>query len=342
MEDKNKKITKTIKNLIIFILLIGLTFYLILRDQDISQIFNIVVNANKGYILIAIIAIFIYILCEATNVHRTLKALGEKVSFIKNVKYTLIGFFFSSITPAASGGQPMEIYFMHKDNVSVAHSTLALLMQLCSFQIISITIGVISAILHFDVIKDGLIFLVIIGILLNATALALLIIGIFSKRLSSALIRITVKILKFFRISNIEQKQEKLEKELFKYQDSAVYIKSNRLIIIKTLITTLIQVIIYFSIPYWVYCALGFSEYNIFQIITLQAVLYATVSGIPSPGAVGVSEGGFIGIFKNVFAPTIINSAMLLNRGISFYLVVLVSAVIVMISTIKDKKVVKE
>ncbi len=32
----------------------------------------------------------------------------------------------------------------------------------------------------------------------------------------------------------------------------------------------------------------------LFEIITLQSVLYATVSGIPSPGAIGVSEGGFL------------------------------------------------
>ena len=68
-------------------------------------------------------------------------------------------------------------------------------------------------------------------------------------------------------------------------------------------------------------------KYNIFEIITLQSIIYATVSGIPSPGAVGVSEGGFIAIFKHVFPENMINSAMLLNRGINFYLFVIISLV---------------
>lgn len=337
--EKNKKIKKYIINLIIFVLLIILTFSLVLKDQDISQIFNIVKSVKKEYIIIAIIAMLIYFACEAINVGRVLKALGEKSTFIKNIRYTLVGFFFSSITPAASGGQPMEIYYMHKEKISVANSTLALLIQLSSFQVVTITMGIISAIINFDVLKDGFIWFLILGIALNASALALLIIGIFSKRLSEGLIKICVKLLKFFRVKNIEKKQEKIENELGKYQESAIYIKQHKALMLKTMLTTLIQVIAYYSIPYWVYCAFGYSECGIMEIITLQAVLYATVSGIPSPGAVGVSEGGFLGIFKNVFPEATISSAMLLNRGVNFYLFVIISAITVMITAFKTKNI---
>ena len=336
--EKKKKIRKTITNLIIFILLIILTFSIVFQGQDVSEIFNIIKNVKIEYIFIGIIAMCIYIMGETINIGRILKELGEKSSFIRNIRYTLIGFFFSAITPAASGGQPMEIYYMHKDNIKVAHSTLALLLHLCSFQIVSLTFGILSAIIHFDVLKSGLIYLFILGIALNMSALALLIIGIFSKRLSAALVRGFVKLLKFFRIKKIEEKQEKLEKELASYQESAVYIKNHKLLMVKTLITTLIQMLVYYSIPYWVYLAFGYGTENIWSLLTLQAVLYATVSGIPLPGSVGASEGGFIGIFRNVFPQAMINSAMILNRGISFYLFVLISAVVVIYSTLKDKK----
>ena len=336
--EKKKKIRKTITNLIIFILLIILTFSIVFQGQDVSEIFNIIKNVKIEYIFIGIIAMCIYIMGETINIGRILKELGEKSSFIRNIRYTLIGFFFSAITPAASGGQPMEIYYMHKDNIKVAHSTLALLLHLCSFQIVSLTFGILSAIIHFDVLKSGLIYLFILGIALNMSALALLIIGIFSKRLSAALVRGFVKLLKFFRIKKIEEKQEKLERELASYQESAVYIKNHKLLMVKTLITTLIQMLVYYSIPYWVYLAFGYSTEKIWTLLTLQAVLYATVSGIPLPGSVGASEGGFIGIFRNVFPQSMINSAMILNRGISFYLFVLISAVVVIYSTLKDKK----
>lgn len=336
--EKMKKIRKTIINLIVFILLIMLTFTLIFKDQDITQVLNIATQVKGQYIIIAIIAMCIYIIAESINIGRILKELGEKTKFLSNIKYTLIGFFFSSITPAASGGQPMEIYYMHKDNVSVANSTLSLLMHLWSFQIVSITMGVISAFFHLDVLKPGLIYLFILGIVLNSSALILLIIGIFSKRLSTGLIKIVVKILKFLKIKNVEQKQEKIEKELESYQQSAVYIKEHKKLMLKTVLTTTIQLLAYYSVPYWIYKAFGLNTYGILYVLTLQAVLYATVSGIPSPGSVGVSEGGFLGIFRNVFSETIISSAMLLSRGVNFYLLIIISSIIVIISTLKSKK----
>lgn len=335
--EKAKKIKKTIRNLIVFILLIGLTFYLVFKDQNVLEILNIAVSVKKRYILVAIIAMCLYLLGETINITRILKELGEKSTFLRNIRYTLIGFFFSSITPAASGGQPMEIYYMHKEKIAVANSTLALLVHLTSFQIVTITLGILSTILHFEIVKSGLIYLVVLGILLNSTALTLLAISIFSKRLSKGLINFAVKVLRFFRIPNIEKKQESLEKELEKYQESAVYIKEHKKLMIKTLVTTFIQVIIYYSIPYWVYLAFGFTGYNFFQIVTLQAMLYATVSGIPSPGAVGVSEGAFIEIFKGVFPATMMNSAILLNRGASFYLFVIISAIVTTITALKTK-----
>ncbi len=335
--DKTKKINKTIRNLIVFVLLIFLTFYLIFKDQNVLEILNIAVNVKKRYIVVAIIAMCLYLLGETINITRILKELGEESTFLRNIKYTLIGFFFSSITPAASGGQPMEIYYMHKEKIAVANSTLALLVHLTSFQIVTIALGIVSTIIHFEIVKSGLIYLVIVGILLNSTALTLLAISIFSKRLSKGLINFAVKLLKFFRISNIEKKQESLEKELEKYQESAVYIKEHKKLMIRTIATTFIQVIIYYSIPYWVYLAFGFTGYNFFQIVTLQAMLYATVSGIPSPGAVGVSEGAFIEIFKGVFPATMMNSAILLSRGTSFYLFVIISAIITTITALRTK-----
>ena len=334
----NKK-KKMIRNLLLFNILIIATFYILLKDQDISQLFNIVSNAKGQYIVIAILALIVYVLCEAINIGRTLKALGEKSIFLRNIKYALIGFFFSSITPAASGGQPMQIYYMYKDKISVANSTLALLINLTSMQIVTISLAIISVIFNPGVLRKGLIGLFILGISLNATALLLLFMAIFSKKGLNKLISWTVKIMKKMKIKNVEEKQEKLENQVKQYQESSTYIKQNKKLILKIIITAYLQFIALYSISYWVYLSFGFSESNIFKVIALQAILYATVSGIPSPGAVGVSEGGFV--FKKIYPEVMVSSAMLLNRGINFYLLVIISGAVVILNTLKGKKVEK-
>lgn len=335
MKDKRK----LLRNFLLFLILIILTLWILLKDQDIFEILNIIKSAKGQFIAIGAICMSIYVICEAINMRRTLKALDEKTSFLQTVKYALIGFFFSSITPAASGGQPMQVYYMYKDKISVANSTLALLINLTSMQIITIGLALVSLIFSYTYLNKALVIFFVVGILLNISALILLLIGILSKRMSKGLINMAIKILSFLKVKNIEDKKKRFESELEKYQYSAVYIKNNKRIIIRTLLTTLIQFILYYSVTYWTYCALGLSNHNILEIITMQSVLFATVSGIPSPGAVGVTEGAFMEIFKTVFPKTMISSAVLLNRGINFYLLVIISGIVVIINEIKKKKI---
>lgn len=333
---KNKK--RFLRSIALFLIILLLTFYIIFQNQDVNEILNIISNINLKYVLIGILFMVLYFVCDAINIHRILTSLQEKTTIFKSIKYSLIGFFFSAVTPAASGGQPMQIYFMNKDKLSVANSTLTFLVNLSCMQIATISIALVSLIFNYAYMNGVLIGCFIIGILLNASALTLLIASIHSKKITKGIINFVVKLLKLFKIKNLEEKKTKLENELEKYHASATYIKSNKKVMLRTLLTTYIQFILYYCISYWVYRAFGLSKYSIFQIASMQSVLFASTSGIPSPGAVGVSEGGFLEIFRNVYSVDTIRGAMLINRGINFYLFVIISALVVLFYTIKDKK----
>ena len=327
---------KLIRNFILFILLIIITFAVLLKGEDITQILNILGSVKIQYVFIGILCMAIYISCETINIGRSLKILNEKSTFIQNLKYALIGFFFSAITPAASGGQPMQIYYMHKDKISVSNSTLALLLNLTSMQIITIGFALVSLCFNYQYLNGVLIVFFIVGILLNLSALVLLLIAIISKRLSRGMVHFAEKVLKFFRVKNIDAKKEKLEKELEQYHESAVYIKQNKKIMIKILLTTLVQFFAYYSVTFWTYKALGMNEANILEITSMQSVLFATVSGIPSPGAVGVTEGAFTEIFRNIYPGAMMSSAILLNRGINFYFFVIFSGIVTIVNHIRS------
>ncbi len=327
---------KLIRNFILFILLIIITFAVLLKGEDITQILNILGSVKIQYVFIGILCMAIYISCEAINIGRSLKTLNEKSTFIQNLKYALIGFFFSAITPAASGGQPMQIYYMHKDKISVSNSTLALLLNLTSMQIITIGFALISLCFNYQYLNRFLIVFFIVGILLNLSALVLLLIAIISKRLSRGMVHFAEKVLKFFRVKNIDAKKEKLENELEQYHESAIYVKQNKKIMIQILLTTFVQFFAYYSVTFWTYKALGMNEANILEITSMQSVLFATVSGIPSPGAVGVTEGAFTEIFRNIYPGAMMSSAILLNRGINFYFFVIFSGIVTIVNHIRS------
>ena len=334
-----KKKLKYLVNSILFILLIILTFKIVFRDQSITEIMDVVKKVKKPFILASIISMCIYVICEAWNISRTLKNLNEKSSFLSNIKYALIGFFFSGITPAASGGQPMQIYYMHKEKISVANSTLALLINLCSMQVVTISLALVSVAFNHKYLTGPLIGFFILGIALNMSALALLAFTIFSKNSLKKIVDFFIMIVKKLRFKHADQIQQKIEEEINKYQVGSKYIKKHKKLILKTLATSYIEYIALYSVSYWVYRSFGFKDYNIVQLVSIQSMLYGAVSGIPSPGAVGVTEGGFIEIFKTIYPENLLRSAMILNRGINFYLLMVVSGLVTIANATKVKNV---
>ena len=336
---RRKAILRMIRNLLFFLILIILTFWILFKDQDINELFNTIKSANSFYILLGILLMFLFYVTEAFNIHSILKSFGEKISILKALKFTLIGFFFSAITPAATGGQPVEIYYMTKEKISGAKATIALLMQLCGYQISTISLGIICAILNPSILNGGIALLFLIGIIINGFALIMMLICIFSKKLTEKVLNLFLKILKFFKVKNLDSKEKRAREGLERYSESSNYIKLHKKEFIKAILRVFIQIIFYYSVPFCVYKAFGLNTYNFFQIFIMQAVLYTVVSGLPLPGAVGISETMFLTIFEVAFGSMLINGSMLLIRGITFYFYVIISLIVVIINAIRMKDV---
>ena len=327
-----------LKNLIFFITLIVITFVVIFYNNDFKQTIKIILSVNFKYILLGIITMVFYFVFEALNIKNILKKLGNNISIFSSMKYSLIGFFFSGITPAATGGQPLEIYYMKKDKIPITHSTLTLLLQLCSFHITTITCGIIGLIINYKLLPKSFVWLFIIGMFFKVIVLIPMLICLFSQKLSRKIVNIFIKILQKIKYKNIEDIKQKIDTSINEYNQGSKFIKQNKRIFIKSIFIVLIQMIIYYTIPYFVYRSFGLTEYNIIKITFIQAMLFVSASSIPLPGSVGISESAFINIYSTIFGAEKLTSATLLNRGINFYLFVLVGFVVTTYNIIKLKQ----
>lgn len=338
MKIKKRTSLRMIRNMVFFVALIAFTFWFIFKDQDINGLITNIKSTNKIYISIAALMGFTFYLIEAINVRSLLITLGEKkFSIFRSLRYTAIGAFFSAITPAASGGQPIEIYYMSKDGIKVSNSTLALLIHLCGFQMSTIGCSLVCVIINPSVISGGTIWLYILGIVINGFILTIMLICIFSKTLRNGLFKFILKMLRAFKVKNYELKKAKIEESLKQYSESSIFIKSHMGTFIIAVLRTLLMVIIYHLIPFFVYKSFGLSGTSIFKMFTVQAILYTTVSGLPLPGAIGVSEGLFLKIYESIFTSGILSGAMLVYRFVSFYLYILIFFVIVVITVFTTK-----
>ena len=334
MKDKKK----IIFNFLLFLLLFLLTYYLIFRKQDMSVLIDNLRNVDPYFIAISFICMILYYLFEALNVNNLLRAFGEKLSFFKSINSSLIGAFYSAITPGGSGGEPMQVYYMSKDDVKVSHSTLALIIHLFCHLLSIVVFGLVSIIFNHNIVDQKLLVLFIIGLLFNTIVLSVYFIGIFSKKLTNKLIKLFEKLLKIFRIKKIKQINRDIDKELELFHESADFIKNNKNEFIKAIIIAFLQLLIYYSIPYFIYRSFGLSDYNLLYVISLQSILYCTVSCLPLPGTVGINETVFLILYSTIYSENIIMNALLLQRGITFYLFVFINLTIVIINNIRLTK----
>lgn len=328
------------KNIIFFIALLGLTFFILFKDNSISDILSSLKSVNLFYIFIGIICMLMFISCEGINIRRMLRIFSYDISILKGLKYAFVGFFFSSITPSASGGQPMQVYYMSKDNIKFSHSSLVLLIELASFQFVTIAIAIISFIGNYEFIlglNTAIKTLILFGVIFNSIMFLCIVLAIFSNKFTNKLVDLFLRLISKIRFINVDKLRVIVDNEVNQYQQGALFIKRNRSVILKVILTTFIQICSMYSITFFVYKAFNLSQFSFLTVFSLQSILFIAVSAIPLPGAVGSSESSFLTLFKTLFPANTLSSAMLLSRGISFYLFVIISGIIVLYIRLSKK-----
>lgn len=330
VEDKKKYLLC----ITLFIALIGITFYYLFKGNDINNILFILKKADYKYIIIGLFLMFMFIFCEAINLKILFNSLNQKSGFLQCLKYAFIGFYFSSITPSSSGGQPVQMYYMNKDKIDISISSLSLLIITVFFQVGTLIIGLFLFIIrHNLIIKNisNIKLLIAYGSSVYLILITFFIIVIFTKNVSKVLVDFLIFFLaKFKIIKNVDKITKKIYEHLNEYHRGSEFIKDNPVILIKVFFVTIIQLLSMLSITFCVYKAFGLSKFNFFDIISIQSMLSISVNNIPLPGAIGASENIFLKIYETMFNKNIIMPAMLLTRGINYYSFLIISCVISM------------
>jgi len=335
MAKKNKSVTwSLLLNAFIFIGLMGLTLWFVFKDQDLNQVLGVMGSANPFFLILGVLCMLGYFSMEAWNVQTLLNSFGEKVSFFNALKYTSIGFFFCSVTPGASGGQPLEIYYMAKEGISTANATLSILIQTCGVQFAVTGLGLICAILGNDFLSGQVAILFAIGLVINVFALIVLLLCIFFTGGLKSILRHFFGFLWRHGFKKADSWLQKAEAGLDKYNEGSRYIRTHKKEFWTSIAKVVGQMSFYYLIPFFVYLSFGLTKETVFSIFTMQSILFVATCCLPIPGAIGASEAVFLTLYGTVFGESMVSSAMLLNRGISFYFFVLVTMVIVFINII--------
>ena len=148
-----KKITYTLN--VLLIVAIGFaTLKLIFNDGGLKTFMHDFNQSNKVWLIIGILLVLLFVCSESVIIKYMLKMFNTKVPLLRCIKYSFIGFFFSYITPSATGGQPAQIFYMKKDGIKIGYSTLIMMVIAFTYKLVLVLLGLIFIIFKFSMCKE--------------------------------------------------------------------------------------------------------------------------------------------------------------------------------------------
>ncbi len=244
--------------------------------------------------------------------------------------FSSVGFFFSCITPSASGGQPMQIYYMKKEKISIPVSTVILMIVTITYKLVLVVIGIGVAVFGRGFVHtylQGILPVFYLGLALNIFCVTFMTILVFHPLFAKAIMVKGLKVLERIHLmKKKENRLRKLEDSMDTYRDTAAYLKNNPMVIVKVIGITFVQRMALFAVTWFVYQSFGLHGTGFWEILFLQAVISVSVDMLPLPGGMGISETLFLTIFRPVFG-TLLLPGMVLSRGLGYYGELLISAI---------------
>lgn len=260
---------------------------------------------------------------------------GYPLGIGKVIGITLIGFYYSNITPGASGGQPMQVHSLRKVGIPVANGTTAVTIRLIANQFMVSVISLALLLLNRDFVcrqLQGAIWFVRIGWIVNFAVVPLVLLAAFQRSLIRKLASGMIGLLTRLRlIKDREAAEEKTFETLDTYH-KAIHdlLCSPGQVLIQCLCSAAGLLALTGSIVF-VYYAFGLAGTSWDRLLTLSFLLFISASYTPLPGASGAQEGGFMYYFNGIFPGGTKGLALLIWRFFTYYLFLFVGVITVLI-----------
>lgn len=326
-----KQTCKRLLGTLFFLGILALTFWYVFRDENLGKVLDYLTDADIRYVLPAMAAVVGFILGESLAMSQLLHPLGAKPKFYRCCLISFVGFFYSAITPSASGGQPMQLLYMRRDGVPGAVSTVVLAIITIAYKLVLVVVGLAVLLLRPPAVMaclEGVMPLMYLGVGLNVVFVAFLLTAVFHpapiQRFLSSLLGLLNRIHCF---RDPERVTARLNSSLDYYRDTSAFFKREPMLMVRIFLITLAQRFCLFSVIWFTYRAFGPSGQSVVTMILLQAMISVAVDMLPLPGGMGISETLFLTIFQTSFGPELVLAGMIVCRGISYYTQLLISGV---------------
>ncbi len=369
MEDRTqnntkKKKWKTAVKIIAMILLIGLSVgimfglsgYLSVNQLKFTEMLK--TTFNWRYFLIFLAAIVVYIFVESLKYAYLLKISTGKWRLKNSIKVMFLGKYYDAITPLGTGGQPFQIYYLHKRNVPAGIATAV---PLVKYIVTTFVFGIMCAVFlgiapsHFkgdtnvsNALSISLMAIAWVALVFNMLVPTVMILLSAFPKVGKKIIVWIVKVLsKMHIVKHKYPVTKKYVYEVAEYRNALKLLIKKWYSLIPLVLISAVECFILLSMPLFTVMAIAGNDPSVqltgellVQILCLSAVSFYAASLVPTPGNSGASEATSSFVFITVMTSTVVQSVsgwvIFTWRFATFYLYIVVGVCISVFSMIRD------
>ena len=303
-------------------------FFIAFRNQEFSDALNAFTQMNIWWVFGIFMCWVFYTFFDAMNQWCYLRRIGYKFSIGRSINVSLIGFYYSNITPSAAGGQPMQVNSMRKAGIPVGYGTMAVTIRFITNQFVISGITLIMFLFNRNFVYEQLqeaIWFARIGWVINFGAVPLVIFAAFKRNWIQGFFNGLIRLLaKTPIIKDPDAMIEKTSNVLDTYHQALLDLIHRPGLILIQLACSFFSILGLLASIVFVYYAFGLEGTPWYHILTLSGLLYVSASVTPLPGASGAQEGGFLLYYNGIFPEDKIGLALLVWRFFTYYLYLIV------------------
>lgn len=344
-EEKRKKRNWWIKMLLLLVL-IGISIYILfpitrsLTGEGTLAFADMIKGVSLPYFFLLLGVILLYILAESFQYSYILKTSTGKFRFKNSIKVALLGKYYDAVTPLGTGGQPSQIYYLHKKDIPKGVATAVPIVKYTFstfakgiFSVVFFSLAYVilpSSVLH----NTGFTAIYVLAWISMAVTMAIPVIMIFGSLFPRAGKKLIIRIIAVLAKMHIVKRKYKMTKkyvtEMGEYRRSLKEILKRWWIVIPLLIICLVTVIISFSIPFFTATALANTTptWDLWTDMFCGGLLaYFSASLLPTPGSSGGIELTSGLVFASVLltlAPAVSTWIILVWRFFTYYIYIFV------------------
>lgn len=183
-------------------------------------------------VVMAVLMAVLFVAGEGCMIWYLLKGIGERTGLLRCISYSFIGFFFSGITPSATGEQPVQLYYMKKDGNKISSASVVLMAVAVIFKFVLVLKGTGIILFWREPLREylkGYYWVYFLGLFLNIAVVLVLVLVMFTPGIIRRIFYKTEKILIFFKVwKKSDLRKDRMDQFLSEYQETVGFLRSHK------------------------------------------------------------------------------------------------------------------